>query len=47
MKKTVKDRIVLLALFVVLIYDIKQVATTLYNLIERIQIKINSTTRLD
>lgn len=47
MKKTVKDRIVLLALFVVLIYDIKQVATTLYNLIERIQIKINSTKRLD
>lgn len=47
MKKTVKDRIVLLALFIVLIYDIKQVATTLYNLIERIQIKINSTTRLD
>lgn len=47
MKKTVKDRIVLLALFIVLIYDIKQVATTLYNLTERIQIKINSTTRLD
>lgn len=47
MKKTVKDRIVLLALFVVLIYYIKQVATTLYNLIERIQIKINSTKRLD
>lgn len=47
MEKNTKYKIANLALFIILIYHLKEAATTLYNLIERIQIKINSTTRLD